>query len=73
MARSYYSIALDHSAEEVWATIREFDHYAWAGVPSKTTIEAGKAGDQERRLSWQSLPLNRRGAPPSYDQAPRAR
>lgn len=54
MARSYYSIALDHPAEEVWATIREFDHYAWAGVPSVTTIEAGKAGDQVggvRRIS----------------------
>ncbi len=46
MAKSYYSIALDSSAEEVWAVIRPFDHYAWAGVESETIIEAGKAGDQ---------------------------
>jgi hypothetical protein len=46
MARSYYSIVLDHTADEVWAVIRRFDHYAWAGVESRTVIEAGKAGDQ---------------------------
>lgn len=46
MAKSYYSIVLDHAAEEVWAVIRPFDHYAWAGVPSVTVIEDGKAGDQ---------------------------
>ena len=46
MARSYYSLVLDHSAEEVWAVIRRFDQYSWAGVPSRTVIEEGKAGDQ---------------------------
>lgn len=46
MARSYYSVALDNSAADVWAVIRPFDHYAWAGVESQTTIEDGKAGDQ---------------------------
>jgi hypothetical protein len=46
MARSYYSVVLDHSAEDVWAVIRPFDHYAWAGVESDTVIEGGKAGDQ---------------------------
>jgi len=46
MARSHYSIALDHPAAEVWAVIRLFDHYAWAGVESQTIIEQGKAGDQ---------------------------
>ena len=46
MARSYYSTVLDHSADEVWAVIRPFDHYAWAGVPSETVIEEGKRGDQ---------------------------
>ena len=46
MAKSYYSVALDCSAEAVWAVIRPFDHYAWAGVESETIIEAGKAGDQ---------------------------
>lgn len=45
MARSYTSIVLDHSAEEVWAVIRPFDHYAWAGVAADTTIEDGKSGD----------------------------
>jgi hypothetical protein len=46
MAKSYYSVVLDQSADEVWAVIRQFDHYAWAGVPAQTTIEEGKAGDQ---------------------------
>jgi hypothetical protein len=46
MAKSYYSIILDQSAEAVWAVMRPFDHYAWAGVESETIIEAGKAGDQ---------------------------
>jgi hypothetical protein len=46
MAKSYYSMLLDHPAGEVWAVIRPFDHYAWAGVESETIIEDGKAGDQ---------------------------
>jgi hypothetical protein len=46
MAKSYYSTVLDHSAEDVWAVIRRFDHYAWAGVQGETVIEGGKAGDQ---------------------------
>jgi hypothetical protein len=46
MAKAFYSTVLDHSADEVWAMIRAFDHCAWAGVASGTTIEAGKAADQ---------------------------
>ena len=46
MAKSYYSILLDNSAEDVWESIRLFDHYAWAGVEGRTVIEEGKAGDQ---------------------------
>jgi Polyketide cyclase / dehydrase and lipid transport len=46
MAKSYYSIVLDHPAEAVWAVIRPFGHYAWAGVTGETVIEDGKAGDQ---------------------------
>ena len=46
MAKSYYSTVLNHPADEVWAVIRPFDHYAWAGVQSATAIEEGKAGDQ---------------------------
>ncbi len=46
MATAYYSIVLDQPADDVWAAIRPFDHYAWAGVEADTTIEDGKAGDQ---------------------------
>ncbi len=46
MARSYYSTVLNHTADGVWAVIRLFDHYAWAGVESDTVIEEGKRGDQ---------------------------
>jgi hypothetical protein len=46
MAKSFYSTVLDHSADAVWAFIRSFGDYAWAGVESATIIEDGKAGDQ---------------------------
>jgi hypothetical protein len=46
MAKSYYSLVLDHPAQDVWTVIRPFDHYAWAGVESETVIESEKAGDQ---------------------------
>jgi hypothetical protein len=46
MAKSYYSIVLNRSADDVWSVIRPFDHYAWAGVEGQTTIEDGKRGDQ---------------------------
>jgi hypothetical protein len=46
MAKSFYSIVLDHSADAVWSFIRSFGDYAWAGVESETIIEDGKAGDQ---------------------------
>ena len=46
MPKSYYSTVVNHPAAEVWAVIRPFDHYAWAGVEGETTIESGKAGDQ---------------------------
>ena len=46
MAQSYFSIVLDRPAQDVWAVIRPFDHYRWAGVESETIIEDGKAGDQ---------------------------
>jgi hypothetical protein len=46
MAKAYYSMVLDHPAEEVWAVIRAFDHYSWADVLGETIIEDGRKGDQ---------------------------
>lgn len=46
MARSCYSMVLDQPAHQVWAAIRQFDHYGWAGVPGETVIEEGRRGDQ---------------------------
>ena len=46
MPRAFYSVVLDHAADDVWKVIRLFDHYGWAGVPADTIIEDGKAGDQ---------------------------
>jgi hypothetical protein len=46
MAKSYYSVVINYSVQDVWAVIRRFDHYAWAGVEGETIIEEGKAGDQ---------------------------
>ena len=46
MAQAYYSLVLNEPAEAVWAVIRPFGHYSWAGVESETIIEDGKADDQ---------------------------
>lgn len=46
MATAFYSVVLDHPADRVWAVIRPFDHYAWAGVEGETAIEDGKASEQ---------------------------
>ena len=42
MAEAFYSVVLDQPADAVWAVIRPFGHYAWAGVDAETTIEDGK-------------------------------
>jgi hypothetical protein len=55
MARSYYSTVLGHAAADIWAVIRPFDHYAWAGVTGSTIIEDGKAGDQVGAIRRVSL------------------
>lgn len=46
MAKAFYSIVLDHPADEVWQVIRPFGHYAWAGVDSEVVLEDGKRDDQ---------------------------
>ncbi len=46
MARAYYSMIIDHSAATIWAVIRDFGHYAWAGVQGETVIENGGAGSE---------------------------
>jgi hypothetical protein len=46
MAKAFYSIVLDHPADEVWEVIRPFGHYAWAGVESEVVLEDGKRDDQ---------------------------
>ena len=56
MAKAYYSTVLEHPADEVWALIRPFDHYAWAGVDGETVIEDGKASDQVGAIRRVSLP-----------------
>jgi hypothetical protein len=56
MAEAFYSIVLDHPAEAVWATIRPFGHYAWAGVEAETTIEDGKADDQVGAVRHVAMP-----------------
>lgn len=46
MPRAFYSTVLDHTADQVWAVIRPFDQYAWAGISGTTVIENERAGDQ---------------------------
>ena len=56
MAEAFYSVVLDHPAEAVWATIRPFGHYAWAGVEAETTIEDGKIDDQVGAVRHVAMP-----------------
>ena len=48
MARSYASTVIDAPADEVWATIRDFNGLAtWhGGLVASSEIEGGKSGDQ---------------------------
>ena len=45
MPRPCYSTIFEQPADLVWSVIRDFGHYGWAGVPSKTVIEDGRSGD----------------------------
>jgi len=56
MARSYASVVLDHTADQVWAVIRPFGHYAWAGVQGETVIEDGRADDAVGAVRRVTLP-----------------
>jgi hypothetical protein len=44
MATSYYSTIFEQSADQVWAAIRDFGDYTWAGTVSESYIEEGKSG-----------------------------
>jgi len=48
VARSYASTVIDAPADEVWATIRDFNGLAtWhGGLVASSEIEGGKSGDQ---------------------------
>jgi hypothetical protein len=47
MAKSYYSTVFDRSADEVWATIRDFNGLAvwFSSAVSRSEIEGGRSGD----------------------------
>jgi len=46
MAKSYYSTIFEHSADEVWNVIRDFNNYpVWVDGAGESEIESGKSGD----------------------------
>jgi hypothetical protein len=46
MATSYYSTVFEQPAEQVWATIRDFNNYpVWVDGAGESRIEDGKTGD----------------------------
>ena len=45
MPRSYYSTVFEHPAGRVWARIRDFGDYEWAGTGYQAWMEDGRAGD----------------------------
>jgi hypothetical protein len=45
MVKFYYSVVLDHTADQVWAVIRLFDRHEWAGSSFADDTENGIPGD----------------------------
>jgi hypothetical protein len=46
MAKSYYSTIFEHSADDVWDVIRDFNNYpVWVDGAGESEIESGKSGD----------------------------
>ena len=46
MAKSYYSTIFEHSADEVWNVIGDFNNYpVWVDGAGESEIESGKSGD----------------------------
>jgi hypothetical protein len=46
MASAYYSTVFDHSADDVWSMIRDFNNYpVWVDGAGESRIEDGKSGD----------------------------
>jgi hypothetical protein len=56
MAEAFYSVVLDDPADAVWAVIRPFGHYVWAGVEAETAIEEGKADTQVGAVRRVTMP-----------------
>jgi hypothetical protein len=46
MAVAYYSTIFDETADDVWRTIRAFDHYSWAAPELVAEMEGDARGDQ---------------------------
>jgi hypothetical protein len=45
MAKLYYSVALDHTADQVWAVVRLFNRHEWTGASVAGGPENGMPGD----------------------------
>jgi len=45
LAKAYYSIVIESTADEIWAVIRDFNEYRWAGTIINSWSDNGKAGD----------------------------
>ena len=46
MAKSYYSMIFEHSADDVWEVIRDFNNYpVWVDGAGESEIESGRSGD----------------------------
>jgi len=44
MTRAYYSTVLDHSADQVWSKIQDFNDDRWSGVVTKSYSENNQSG-----------------------------
>jgi hypothetical protein len=46
MVRTYHGVALDHTADEVWAVVRRFDRQEWSGIKAGAGVEDGMLGNE---------------------------
>ncbi|MDT0353387.1 SRPBCC family protein [Pseudonocardia charpentierae] len=63
MPKAYYSTVLEQPASMVWAAIRAFDEYAWAGAGADAEMEDGRPGDAVggiRRVTTPERPIRQR-------------
>jgi ribosome-associated toxin RatA of RatAB toxin-antitoxin module len=61
MAKSYYSTIFEHSADEVWNVIRDFNNYpVWVDGAGESEIESGDSVGAVRNVLYEGRRIRQR-------------